>query len=183
MKLRVRPLQSADIDSIIAYWMQATPVDLERMGADASKLPAPEKFRKNLEEIIATPDEEKKTAYSIWLLDEKPIGFSSLKKIQLGESGEMHLHMWEAGVRGKGYGAVLFCLSADFFYENFRLKRIKCEPRSTNPFPNKMFQKIGFPLRRTHRAVSSELSLCCELNEYEISREIALRFLAQQMHK
>ena len=56
----------------------------------------------------------------------------------------MHLHMWNAEYRGKGYGAKLFCMAALEFYTMFNLKMILCEPRSSNPMPNKMLANIGF---------------------------------------
>src|SRR5262249_28513680 len=100
---------------------------------------------------------------------------SSLKDIVPGESGSMHLHMWSADLRGRGYGPRLFCLSALDFYQRFNLKRIICEPKADNLMANRMLQKLGFPLLVTHIAASSELSVVCELNPYVILREIANR--------
>jgi hypothetical protein len=42
---------------------------------------------------------------------------------------------------------------------------------------NRMLQKIGFPLILTHVAASSGLSIVCELNRYEILRDVAERYL------
>jgi hypothetical protein len=41
---------------------------------------------------------------------------------------------------------------------------------------NRMLKKIGFPLVLTHVAASSELSVVCELNRYEILRHVAERY-------
>jgi RimJ/RimL family protein N-acetyltransferase len=71
-------------------------------------------------------------------------------------------------------------LSALDFYERFSLKRIICEPKADNPMANRLLQKIGFPLVLTRVAASSELSVVCELNRYEIPREIAERYLLEQ---
>jgi len=68
-------------------------------------------------------------------------------------------------------------LSALDFYERFNLKRIICEPKADNPMANRMLKKIGFPLILTHVAASSEISVVCELNRYEILRDIAERYL------
>jgi RimJ/RimL family protein N-acetyltransferase len=179
VKLSVRELREEDIPFIVRYWTEASPADLERMGADAAKVPAAPVFTASLRGILATPVEERKNSYSIWLAGGRAIGFSSLKNIVFGQRGEMHLHMWDPGVRGKGYGPVLFCLSTLDYYRLHDLKEIICEPRAINPFPNKMFQKIGFPLVKTHTAASSELSLVCELNRYAIRLEDARRFLAK----
>lgn len=139
-----------------------------------------EKFEASLAAIMATPDAKKTTAYMIWLVNDHAVGFSSLKNIAFGKSGEMHLHIWDASMRGKGYGPTLFCKSALEFYQRFKLEQIKCEPRSINPYPNKMFARIGFPLVRTHTAASSELSIICELNTYDVRAEIAQSFLSSK---
>jgi len=88
--------------------------------------------------------------------------------------------MWRADLRGRGYGPHLFCLSALDFYQRFNLERIICEPKADNPMANRMLQSIGFPLVFTHVAAGSELSVVCELNRYEILRDIAERYLLEQ---
>jgi len=93
-----------------------------------------------------------------------------------GDIGSIHLHMWRADLRGKGYGPLLFCLSAIDFYQRFNLKRIICEPKADNPMANRMLQRIGFPIVLTHVAASSELSVVCELNRYEILLDVAAQY-------
>jgi hypothetical protein len=85
--------------------------------------------------------------------------------------------MWRADLRGKGHDAYLFCLAAVDFYERFKLKRIVCEPKADNPPPNRLLQRIGFPLISTRIGRSSELSVICKLNTYEIMCHIAEDFL------
>jgi len=41
---------------------------------------------------------------------------------------------------------------------------------------NRLLKRIGFPLVLTHVGASSELSLVCELNRYEILRDVAERY-------
>src|SRR6266545_6272558 len=87
------------------------------------------------------------------------------------------LHMWRPDLRRKGHGPHLFCLAAVDFYERFRLKRIICEPKADNQPPNRLLQRIGFPLISTRVGRSSELSKVCNLNRYDIVREIAEDYL------
>jgi len=89
----------------------------------------------------------------------------------------MHLHMWRADLRGKGHGAHLFCLAAVDLYKRFKLKRIICEPKADNPPPNRLLQRIGFPLVSTRIGRGSELGTICKLNCYHIVREIAADYL------
>ena len=175
--LTVRPAKISDADSIINYWKSYSPADLERMGVDATKFLAFDDWRKNLHELIQTPLAQAKVFYLIWEVESEAIGFNSLKNIVFGDSGEMHLHMWRKDFRGKGFGGTLFCLAALKFYELFSLKKIICEPKSTNPLPNRMLQKVGFKLVGRRVAASSELALVCELNTYQIDRPTAERYL------
>jgi hypothetical protein len=57
---------------------------------------------------------------------------------------QIHLHMWERESRGKGLGAVLFCLSALEFIKRFELKTRYCQPKADNSMPNRMLRRIGF---------------------------------------
>jgi RimJ/RimL family protein N-acetyltransferase len=179
-RLTVRPLTSEDFDGFIAYFTRASQADAERMGLAIDKVPSPTQLRSDLEAMIKTPVDRLRSFVLAWCLDGKTIGHSSLKDIVPGEFGSIHLHMWRADLRGKGYGPRLFCLSALDFYERFNLKQIICEPKADNPMANRMLQRIGFPLVFTHVAAGSELSVVCELNRYEILRDIAERYLLEQ---
>jgi RimJ/RimL family protein N-acetyltransferase len=175
-RLTVRPLASEDLDGYIAYFTRPSKADAERMGLAIDRVPSAIRLRSDLEAMIAAPLDRLRSFALAWCVDGKAIGHSSLKDIVPGDFGSIHLHMWRADLRGKGYGPRLFCLSALDFYERFNLKRIICEPKADNPMANRMLKKIGFPLVLTHVAASSELSVVCELNRYEILRDIAERY-------
>jgi len=177
MKLTVRPFAAEDIAGYIAYLTQMPAADRQNMGVAVDRLPPPEKMRADLAASLTEPVELARTFMLAWCLDGAVIGHSSLKDIVLGQSGRMHLHMWRSDLRGKGYGPSLFCLAALDFYGRFGLQSIICEPKSENPMPNRMLRKIGFPLLKTYVGTSSELSAVCELNRYEIRRDVAERYL------
>jgi RimJ/RimL family protein N-acetyltransferase len=175
-RLTIRPLASEDLDGYIAYFTQPSKADAERMGLAIDRVPSATRLRSELELMIVTPLDRLRSFVLAWCIDGKTIGHSSLKDIVPGDFGSIHLHMWRADLRGKGYGPRLFCLSVLDFYERFNLKRIICEPKADNPMANRMLKKIGFPLVLTHVAASSELSVVCELNRYEILRAVAERY-------
>ena len=181
VQLAVRPLAVEHVDGYVDYLTRVPKADAERMGLAVERLPSAANMRSDLEGMLATPVERVRTFMLAWCLNGKAIGHSSLKEIVPGDFGKIHLHLWRTDLRGKGFGPRLFCLAALDFYERFKLKRIICEPKADNPMPNRMLQKIGFPLVLTHVAASSELSVVCELNRYAILREIAERFL--RIHK
>ena len=180
MELSVRPLAARDFDDFIKYWLGLSPAEIERLGVAIDRLPTPDRMRSDLEAILVAPDEAVRNFVLAWCIDGQPIGHSSLKDIVPGEFGSIHLHMWRADLRGKGHGAHLFCLAAADFYERFNLKRIICEPKADNPAPNRLLQRIGFPLVSTRIGRGSELGTICELNCYDIRREIAERYLLKR---
>jgi hypothetical protein len=175
--LTVRPMTFEDFGGIINYFCGNPPDYYDRLGIDPEKVPSADDYRKTLEAFIDLPANGASAFYSIWVLNGEAVGHSSLKDILYGKSGSQHLHLWKPLERGKGYGGIFFCLSTIDFYERFQLKQIICEPKSSNPLPNRMLQKIGFPLIRTHVAASSEISQVCELNTYRIEKQIAEDYL------
>jgi RimJ/RimL family protein N-acetyltransferase len=177
MQLTVRPFTSGDIAGYIAYVTQMPEADSERIGLAVDRLPPAEKMAADLAASLAEPIDQVRSFMLAWCVDGVVIGHSSLKDIVAGESGRMHLHMWRSDLRGKGYGPSLFCLAALDFYERFGVRSIICEPKADNPRPNRMLRKIGFPLLKTYVGASSEISVVCEVNRYDIRRDIAERYL------
>ena len=177
----IRPLATDDLDGFIAYFTRPSEADAERMGLDVNRVPSAAQLRSDLNAMICAPPDRLSSFVLAWCIDGKAIGHSSLKDIVPGDFGRIHLHMWRADLRGKGYGSRLFCLSALDFYQRFSLKRIICEPKADNPMANCMLKKIGFPLVLTHVAASSEISVVCELNRYEILRDVTERYLDSHM--
>jgi RimJ/RimL family protein N-acetyltransferase len=146
---------------------------MERMGVAIDRMPPAKQIRENLEPILSSPNNSAHSSVLAWCLDSEAIGHSSLKDIVPGESGNIHLHLWRADLRGRGHGPRFFCLAAIDFYDRFQLKRMWCEPKADNPAPNRLLQRLGFPLLSTRVGASSELSAICLLNRYDIQRRIA----------
>jgi RimJ/RimL family protein N-acetyltransferase len=175
----VRPFVEEDIDSIIQYWSDQEPEDFERMGVDSSLIGPLEEYRKLLMNRVGGDPTTAKGYYLVWEYQGKAIGFSFLGDIILGKSGNIHLHLWQKGLRGRGLGGILFCLSVVEFYRIFSLTSMFCEPRSENPMPNRMLQKIGFRMIKTYRGKSSPLTLESNLNRFEIGLKVARAYLLQ----
>jgi RimJ/RimL family protein N-acetyltransferase len=177
MQLSVRPLAREDFDKFIGYWTGLSNQDIERMGVAIDRLPSPEQMRWDLDVITNESIEKLSNFILVWCVNGEAVGHSSLREIVRGESASVHLHMWRADLRGKGYGPRLFCLAALDFYERFRLRYMICEPKSDNPFPNRMLRKIGFPLILVHVAAASTWTVVSELNRYAILRHIVEHYL------
>jgi RimJ/RimL family protein N-acetyltransferase len=178
VRLGVRPLRIEDVPAVVRYWTGASRAELDRMGVDVTKLPSADELARSLSALCLVPVREARAAYLVWEVDGAPIGHAGLKNIRYGDSGDMHLHIWDSAARGRGYGARLFALSALEFYERFALTRIVCEPKADNPMPNRMLQKSGYALLGSRVGASSELSTVCRLNVYSIDRATAARIAA-----
>jgi RimJ/RimL family protein N-acetyltransferase len=178
MDLSVRPLTAEDFDGFINYWLGLSEAEIERLGVAIDRLPSAAQMRSDLEAMVAAPDNRVRSFVLAWCINGEAIGHSSLKDIVPGDSGSIHLHMWRAGLRGKGHGPHLFWLAVIDLYERFKLKRIICEPKADNQPPNRLLQRIGFPLILTRVGRSSELGSICKLNRYDIMREIVDTYLA-----
>lgn len=179
MELRVRPWVDDDVDDIVRYWMTISEDDAERMGCDLARFPSAEAYKRMLEEQLHAPTETTTAFYSMWIVNGATVGFASLKNIRFGVRGEMHLHLWDANQRGKGIGGRLFCMSAMDFFERFRVSEIVCEPSANNPHPNRMLQKVGFPLKGSRVGRSSDISKEMLLNTYAITKDAAWNHLSR----
>ena len=180
-KLSIRPLMAVDISLIVNYWFGKSDDELMQMGVDKQKLSSRENFQESLKDSLAAALDKTKSFYMIWLIDGKAIGYSSLKDIEQGEIATMHLHVWDSEHRGKGYGATLFSISAIEFYKIFKLKLILCEPKASNPTPNKMLTKIGFKQWRSFVGKPSDLALLSEFNSYIVDVKIAENFVKGEL--
>jgi RimJ/RimL family protein N-acetyltransferase len=177
MELTVRPLTAKDFGGFINYWLGLSAAEIEGMGIAIDHMPSATRMRSDLERMLTTRNNDMRTFAVAWCLNGEAIGHASLKDIVPGDSGSIHLHLWRTDLRGKGHGAHLFCLAVVDFYRRFKLRQMICEPKADNLAPNRLLQRIGFPLICTRVGKSSELSAVCKLNRYDIVREIAEDYL------
>ena len=168
-ELSVRELTEADIDFIIAYWLNADETFLNGMGADIAKMPSGNEWKRMLTEQISQSYEEKKSYCIIWLIDGNPVGHANVNKIKFGEEAYMHLHLWKAGNRQKGAGTTLVKLALPYFFENLQLKKLYCEPYALNPAPNKTLEKVGFTFIKEHITVPGILNFEQKVKLWQLS--------------
>ena len=172
--LSVRELEARDIDAITNYWLSADAAYLQGMGVDIAKMPTAEEWRTMLTEQLNTPLREKKSYCMIWEVDGKAVGHSNINKIDYGEEAYMHLHIWEAEVRKKGYGTRLIRLTVPHFFKQYALKKLYCEPYALNQAPNKTLEKAGFRFVREYRTVPGWINFEQPVCLWEMSKEEAL---------
>jgi RimJ/RimL family protein N-acetyltransferase len=158
MTLAVREMMRSELGLIIEYFLKATPEFLETMGVDPSRLPKAESWHERFDRDSGRPIEQRNWMIVLWLLNDRPVGFSSCDKITFGEQANMHLHVIDPERRNLGIGAECVRRSADFYFERLSLKRLFCEPNAFNVAPNRALQKAGFKYLKTHMTVPGPLN-------------------------
>jgi len=166
----LREMTVVEFDLIIEYFLGSTPEHLEMLGVDPTRLPAPEAWRERFQRESALPIERRAWIIVIWLLDNRPVGFSTSDKITLGEQANMHLHVTDAERRHQGIGAECVRRSVDIYFERLKLKRLFCEPNAFNVAPNRALQKAGFKYLKTYMTVPGPLNYHQAVTRWVIER-------------
>jgi RimJ/RimL family protein N-acetyltransferase len=169
--LSVRELQQNDISFIADYWQKSDRAFMESLGVDITKLPAREQWSEMLMEQINQRIEEKKSYCIIWLADDKPIGHSNINKIVFAKEAYMHLHIWDTTKRRKGVGVELVKLTLPYFFNNYKLEKLYCEPYALNPAPNRTLEKVGFEFVKQYITTPGWLNFEQPVNLWQLSHE------------
>jgi len=171
INLSVREIEQKDIPSIIQYWLSSTKEHHETMGVDVTKIPAEEEWRQMLEKQIQQPYKEKKSYCIIWQLNGEAVGHSNINKIKFGEEAYMHLHLWDSDERMKGNGAAFVKMTLPWFFNNYQLQNLYCEPNALNIAPNKTVAKVGFKFIRQYRTTPGWINFEQEVNLWNLSKD------------
>lgn len=171
MEMTVREMQLTDIEKIVDYFVNADKEFLKGMGADKSKLPKREEWIEKLKLEFKKPYAEKEFYYIIWLIDNLPIGHSNINKITFGKDATMHLHIWKNDKRKNGLGLDFLRLTIPYYFKNFNLKKLICEPYSKNIAPNRVLDKLGFVLVQTYDTTPGWINFHQTVNRYELKEE------------
>ena len=168
-ELTVRELREDDISYIVQYWLGSEDDHLVGMGVDLAKMPTEDGLTQMLTSQINLSYPEKQSYCIIWELNGKAIGHCNINKIQFGEEAFMHLHLWNVPTRQKGMGLQLVKMSLPYFFNNYKLRNLFCEPYALNPAPNKTLKKIGFTFVKKHVTIPGSLNFEQEVNRWCLS--------------
>lgn len=171
MDLKVRALETKDVDLITQYWINSTDEHLVGMGVDLEKLPDEEGFKSMLYTQIKLEDSKKQSLALIWEVDGRSIGHSNVNKIVFGEEAYMHLHIWNKADRKLGLGYDLIKLSIAYFFKALNLNRIYCEPYAFNPSPNRTLEKAGFTFVKQYKTTPGSINFEQEVNRWVMTKE------------
>lgn len=169
LQLSVKQADPEHYKHIVSYFVDADEKFLHGMGVDPALLPSRESWLKTLEENHSKPIHERNIYYVIWYVDGNPIGHSNINKIIFGEEAFMHLHMWKPDTRNRGLGADLVRKSIPFYFNEFKLKNLYCEPYALNPAPNKTLKKVGFDFIKEYETTPGIISFLQPVNRWWLS--------------
>ncbi len=171
MKTNVREIEPKDIPHIADYWTLSDSDHMVGMGVDLDKLPTREGLTEMLIQQIASPYKNKESYALIWEIAGKAVGHCNINQIEYGKQAHMHLHLWSARTRKKGAGSALVKQSIPFFFKNFELETLYCEPYALNPAPNKTLPKIGFEFVKTLRTIPGASCFEQDVNQWILTKE------------
>ena len=169
-ELRVREMARHELARRVDYFHDATDEHLARMGVDRARLPDRADWLRTHEQEWGRPLREKTSVFLAWTLDEEVVGFSSADRIAWGEHCWMHLHILDAGRRGRGLGAPLVRRSAEWYLERFELQRVYAEPHACNVAPNRALQRAGFTYVFTHEPEPGPINVAAPMTRWVLER-------------
>ncbi|MEW7278903.1 GNAT family protein [Aquimarina sp. 2201CG1-2-11] len=171
MNVSVREMKQMDVEVIADYFRNASSFFLKGMGADKNKLPSRKDWIEKIRLEIETSIEVKEFYYIIWEINNEAVGHSNINKIVFGETATMHLHLWKENLRNKGVGVTLLKKTIPFYFRNFNLKKLICEPYALNPAPNKVLPKVGFTFIKNYMTTPGWINFYQSVNRYEMTRQ------------
>ncbi len=171
MILSVREMKKKEIELMVDYFINADSEFLKSMGANKNKLPSKVEWIKKLNQGFEKPYADKEFYYIIWLLDDKPVGHSNINKIKFGHAATMHLHLWNTTKRKKGLGVEFLKKTIPFYFKNFKLEKLICEPYAQNIAPNKTLVKVGFEFIKKYETIPGQINFLQFVNRYELTKE------------
>ena len=164
-------MREDDIDKIVDYFINSDAEYLKGMGADKNKMPEREGWIMKLISSLEKPYHEKEFYYIIWLIDNEPIGHSNINHIEFGKSAKMHLHLWNQQSRKKGIGQLFLKQTVPYYFNNFKLDELICEPYSKNIGPNKVLKKVGFEFVKSYKTTPEWINFHQTVNHYILKKD------------
>ena len=169
--LTIRPVEVKDISLIVDYFHNADPVLLEAMGVDRGKIPSKSPWTESMRAQILLPYNKKSEMIYILEKQGNPIGHCKLDNIKYGYSGKLHLHIWHDSNRRKGIGEEMVKRCLPYFFGNFNLKTIICEPYAANEGPNRVLQKSGFAFVKKYRTTPGPMNFEQDVNRHVLEKD------------
>jgi len=170
MNLDIREMELGETGMIIDYFYASTIEQLDLMGIDPTRMPTKPVWAGLFKSLYETPLAARAALMVTWRLDGRPIGFSSCDRIVRGSHANMHLHVTEPDLRGRGIGTECVRRSIGLYFERLQLKQLFCEPHAYNIAPNRALQKVGFRYLKTYKTIPGPMNYRQAVTRWMIER-------------
>ncbi|MEO8765000.1 MAG: GNAT family protein [Ginsengibacter sp.] len=164
-------MTKGDISLTVEYFLQSSPEFLQAMGVDLDKLPGKNAWCKIIVDDLDQPVTHKKFYYLIWQINDMPVGHSNINDIIFGEEAFMHIHLWNPVNRARGEGSYFIKESLRYYFQEFRLQKLYCQPYALNTAPNKALQNAGFEFIKKYETIPGWLNFNQFVNLWMMSRD------------
>ncbi len=168
--LIVKEMEPDQTNLRIDYFHNASADYLERLGVDPQKLPSRAEWQESLEEDFTRPLHQRKSFNLVWLLDDHPVGMSSIDQLDFGEQGMMHLHIFDSKNRRQGMGTEAIKKSTKLYFQLLDLRRIFCQPNAYNSAPHRALQKAGFDYVETIETIPGPINFFQPVTRWKLDR-------------
>lgn len=168
--ISVSELQLGELPLLADYWLESPAAYLESMGVAVQKLPSRTDFIAQISQQLALPPAKRRSFALVWRLNGEAIGHCNLNPFVFGESGHLHLHIWQTEHRKQGLGLPLLQMSLPMFFDLLQLQQIYCEPYALNPAPNALLAKAGFTFIKTYRTIPGSINFEQEVQQWRLLR-------------
>jgi RimJ/RimL family protein N-acetyltransferase len=174
----LRDLEPADIDALVAYWVDADPAYLDFLGVDRQKLGTADDIRRRFASLIRTgaPDQERVAFVST--LDGVVTSYTNFHFVRPDEN-YMHAHIIRPAARGKGLASSSFAnLMRVVFREFPQVDQLLFVTQPHNEGINRMLAKVGLTFERRWYDEPDGLPLPGWFNVFTFSRGMVEAYLA-----
>lgn len=168
--LSVREIKKKDIELIANYWERADPKYLESLGVAPERRVTRDELQKALTKQLNSPIREKSSCTLIAEIDGRQIGHTNISRIKFGLQAFFHCHLWYSDIRQKGYGTEFALKSFHYYFDNFNLKQIICDPYARNTAPNKALENLGFEFIKQYTTIPGAQNFEQDVKEWRLSK-------------
>ena len=143
----LRDLTSADVPTILTYWLSSSEEYLALMGVDRRLLGSEEDISMRLTSAIRTGDPSQRSLALAITLDERLVGYTLLNRYA-EDVNYSHWHITVPNLRAKGISTALYPYRIKAYFDIAPISQLIHQTRTTNIGVNRMLDKF-IPISKT----------------------------------
>lgn len=169
IEIKLRDLESGDIESILNYWFGNSPEFFEKMGIDMTRFPDRETRRTFFIKHIGLSPKKDNAFMMVGESEGKVIGYLLFNCIVPGIEAQVHLHLIDPDYRSKGIASACFSDVIRILPDLVGVKKFIMEPSAGNRAVNSFVQRFGLRPKKTYLKPAQGICREMVVNRYEVS--------------